>query len=426
MSRKIVKGTSPNEDKPIAIFEVVDGTFKCYSIDRKYFNLTKESMRSFWKQPRSSPYMFIKKNYRDNDLKYLSLRKQCKFITKEAIKLKDLTDGEINLFRTGSVAKTSLQLFYDLCKPKEPEAIEPYEVDILEKGQGALIWGKQYNGTAYKYDVVSEYPSLMASAQHKYPIGKGMLKTFTRKEFDELKFFSFGMYHAIVNNPDYRLFKVNNNNWYTHTDLNYAKNKLNLTITVIEDDEPNALLYDSSKLISGDKLFGEFISYLFKLKKDHKECKKYLNALWGVLTKTDICTVTDNKIFEGKEIFSITPDDNGKLSFDTYIKTKFYENNFARIKPFILSYGRIKISNIILTNLDSVVRVHTDGIICKNPITNVKMGSDLGDLKYEGSAICNVFNANNYYWQDEKNTILIDCLLKKLSFEQTYKIFNNL
>jgi hypothetical protein len=72
----------------------------------------------------------------------------------------------------------------------------------------------------------------MASAQHKYPIGKGMLKTFTRKEFDELKFFSFGMYHAIVNNPDYRLFKVNNNNWYTHTDLNYAKNKLNLTITI--------------------------------------------------------------------------------------------------------------------------------------------------------------------------------------------------
>ena len=62
----------------------------------------------------------------------------------------------------------------------------------------------------------------------------------------------------------------------------------------------------------------------------------------------------------------------------------------------------------------------------QKPNYNVKMGSDLGDLKYEGTAICNVFNANNYYWQDEKNTILIDCLLKKLSFEQTYKIFNNL
>jgi len=119
----------------------------------------------------------------------------------------------------------------------------------------------------------------MASAQHKYPIGKGMLKMFTRKEFDELKFSSFGTYHAMVKTPDYRLFKVKNNNWYTHTDLNYAKNKLYLTIKVIGDDEPNALLYYSSNRISGDKLFGEFISYLFKLEKDHKECKKYLNAL---------------------------------------------------------------------------------------------------------------------------------------------------
>jgi len=92
--RKIVKGTSPNEDKPIAIFDVVTGKFNCYSIDKKYFSLTREQMQTFRKQPRSAPYIFIKKNIRDNDLKYLSLRKQCNLITKEAIKLKKLTDGK--------------------------------------------------------------------------------------------------------------------------------------------------------------------------------------------------------------------------------------------------------------------------------------------------------------------------------------------
>ena len=111
--RKIVKGTSPNEDKPIAIFEVKAQIFNCYSIDKKYFTLTREQMQTFRKQPRTAPYIFIKKNIKDNALKYLSLRKQCNFITKEGINLKKLTDGKINLFHTGSVAKSALQLFYD-------------------------------------------------------------------------------------------------------------------------------------------------------------------------------------------------------------------------------------------------------------------------------------------------------------------------
>ncbi len=424
--RKIVKGTSPNEDKQIAIFEVLAGKFRCYSIDKKYFTLTRDQMQTFRKQPRTAPYIFIKKNSKDNDLKYLSLRKQCNFITKEGIKLKKLTDGKINLFRTGSIAKTSLQLFYDLCSPKEPEAIQSFEVDILEQGMGALIWGKRYNGIAYKYDICSEYPSLMASAQHKFPIGKGTLKTFSKDEFDALKFYSFGMYHANVHNPDYRVFKINHKNWYTHTDLNYAKNKLNLSITLIEDDEPNALLYASSELISGDTLFGPFVKYLFNLKKDHKECKKYLNALWGALVQADICKVIDNKIYNGKEIISFTPDDDGNLTFDTYVKDHLYENNFARIKCFLLSYGRIKISNIILTNLDSVVRVHTDGLICKNPITNVKLGKDIGNLKFEGSAKCIILNANTYIWEDEQISILKQCLLSKMTYDETYKLFHKL
>ena len=144
------------------------------------------------------------------------------------------------------------------------------------------------------------------------------------------------------------------------------------------------------------------------------------------LHKTNILTIYSDTIYEGKEIMSITPDENGNLSFDTYIKSSFYENNFARIKPFMMSYGRLKIANIILTNLDSVIRVHTDGIICTKPITNVKLGNDLGDLKYEGSANCNIINANTYYWEDDRIITLKQCLFDKCSYIETYNKLKNL
>ena len=82
--------------------------------------------------------------------------------------------------------------------------------------------------------------------------------------------------------------------------------------------------------------------------------------------------------------------------------------------------------DFILTNLDSVVRVHTDGLICKNPITNVKLGKDIGNLKFEGSAKCIILNANSYIWEDEQISILKQCLLTKMTYDETYKLFHKL
>jgi hypothetical protein len=110
---------------------------------------------------------------------------------------------------------------------------------------------------------------------------------------------------------------------------------------------------------------------------------------------------TEN-IYEGREVMSILPTDEGELIFETAIKQKFYETNFARIKPFLLAYGRVKICNIILTNLDEVVRVHTDGIICKSKITNVELGNDIGMLKFEGEGNVKILNNNNYIWEEIK------------------------
>ena len=401
--RKIVKGTSPKMEKEIAIFEVQDdGNFKCYSIKDKYFTITKEQMNENRKNQRTSKYMLIKKNEIEPELKHVSIKKQCKIITKEADKLKIITGGKINLYKTGSVGKTSLQLFYDLSEYDEAEEIETYEVDILERGKGAMIWGIKYKGYGYKYDFVSHYPSIMRSPKNKFPIGKGELKHLTKEEFEKLEFYQFGMYHCHVRCIDKRVFRESAERWYSHIELNYVRIKLKWDITLVDDGEPNFLHYDSSKLVSGKQLFGEFVDYLFKLKKEHKCAKKYLNTLWGKLTQTNTIKMKTENIYEGREVMSILPTDEGELIFETVIKQKFYETNFARIKPFLLSYGRVKICNIILTNLDEVVRVHTDGIICKSKITNVELGNDIGMLKFEGEGNVKILNNNNYIWEEIK------------------------
>lgn len=68
-----------------------------------------------------------------------------------------------------------------------------------------------------------------------------------------------------MHDPDYRLFRVNNEDRYTHTDLNYARNELKYILELIEDDECNAMLY-KDKLESIKRVFAPFVNYLFEFK----------------------------------------------------------------------------------------------------------------------------------------------------------------
>jgi hypothetical protein len=77
-SRKIVKGTSPDEDKIIAIFEKLhDGSGKTrvfYGDKQRTFLVAQEKFKSMTSKPRTSPYILIKYDKRE----YESLIVQCK------------------------------------------------------------------------------------------------------------------------------------------------------------------------------------------------------------------------------------------------------------------------------------------------------------------------------------------------------------
>lgn len=408
-NRRIVKGTSPYEDKILAIFEVQKNRTKiCYGdLPTKIFLANEEKLKQIRKMPQSAKYILIKYDKR----KYETLQAQLNATIKEADFLKDLTQGKINLYRTGSVAKTALQLFYDLCPVKEetsqPDPIEFKEMNILLKAKlGAMIWAKPYKGKAYKADVVSEYPSVMVG-HAQIPFGGVTYKKITNEELKNMDYFKVGFYHAIVENPNLCVFKTNSENWYTHSDLNYAMKELKYKITMIEDVEENALIYTRLKNIKD--IFKPFIDYLFQFKKNGiKQIKKYLNALWGALSQKNTFTTAfeDMRItdvpFMSMPKFSIDElhlaDDPSNYSFVVYKEDQLYKLPYARIGHFILSLGRIKIGRILMENIDDVVFVHTDGIISKKEIksTKTKIGEELGELKMEGFANCEILNACQY------------------------------
>ena len=51
-------------------------------------------------------------------------------------------------------------------------------------------------------------------------------------------------------------------------------------------------------------------------------------------------------------ICNILANDNGELIIEVYNKAYYYENTFARIKPFLQAKGRYMMSKILEKNLE--------------------------------------------------------------------------
>lgn len=258
MDRIIVKGTSPYLEKKIALFEVVKSTVNVYS-ENGLTTITSAELKSLRSKPRTGTYLMVCKNVKDPTCKKLSLQEEYNMIIAEQKLLFDLTNGRINLFKTGSVAKSAMQLWYDICEPPLPDPIKQFEAEIIESCyNSALIWAIPYEGYGYKYDFCSQYPAILSSDHMQFPVDQPELVTITQTEYKTMKYFKYGLYHVrILGDVDYRLLKTNSKNWYTHTDLNRAL-ELKYTLEMIEDGKPNGLIY--KKFINGTKLLNRFIS----------------------------------------------------------------------------------------------------------------------------------------------------------------------
>jgi hypothetical protein len=262
----------------------------------------------------------------------------------------------------------------------------------------SLIFSNEYEGEAYKYDVISMFPSIQMGTTLCLTIKRGEFINKSLSEFNDFKFYPYGIYRCIIEKSDNedtnKLFRFNRYNKYTHIDLTTAKN-LNLKINLIQDDKPNMLYYSRDKTLSCHEIFNKYVDYLFPLKNSHgKEypiIKQILNILWGALCQMrevreirrydseSILNIDDDKTIS---ILSPTRDGDGVIVY--YIENEYiYKSPFARLKPFLLAKGRNVITNIIMPYKEECVRCHTDGFILKSK-TDIKTGSKIGELKYEG------------------------------------------
>jgi hypothetical protein len=162
-----------------------------------------------------------------------------------------------------------------------------------------------------------------------------------------------------------------------------------------QDGEDNFLEYRRDDMIPSHILFGDFVKLLYDLKKlggEYKYAKKFLINIWGALGQQNVIKVCTSKnkppveIRDDKVLVSMNRlnDDESMVSF--YPRQNPFYSNYARLKPFLLSKGRQKILRTIssLRGEDDVIWGHTDGFTTRAEHKELKLGTNLGDLEYEG------------------------------------------
>ena len=379
-----VHGISPKE-APILVFSGFnknDQSVLVYDGVKEY-DLPMETYNKYWYKPIEAEFRLVKL-----PMKNLSLKTYYDSFIKSAHELKEKSFGRINLWKTGGYRTTALHLLQTLTPTIQPEYILQDEAIWIQKAStGALIWSKKYEGPVDIYDFVSEYPSIMKNNNFSVPISRGRFENMTSKAFNELKFFSYGLYRCVITGVNPHLFRPNTHNYYCHYDLTSAR-ELGYDIQLIEDDQPNCLFYADASKLNGSVVFSGYVDILFDLKqKKVAGAKDILNILWGALVQQKpitlrqipgtICDISDNK-----DILRIDENSDSSYSVKIISRNAVFQTSFARMKPFLLAKGRQNLMRVIKPNYENIYRAHTDGIYCSKEITH-KLGYKIGDLKHE-------------------------------------------
>ena len=203
-----------------------------------------------------------------------------------------------------------------------------------------------------------------------------------------------------------KFFYFKHSNYYTHYDLQGAK-KLGLKIELIDNGEPNTILYKTRA--SGKLYFHNIVQQLYdikqKMKSDNSDCKlanQILQRLWGALCSKNKQYVKSGEKFDisdSKYAYTslkvITPDNVVGVYAE---KGKLFKYSYARLGTFLTSITRMKMIDYILPINAHVYRAFTDSIILDanhviNP-THLKIGGNIGDFKVVQSGQCIIKGKN--------------------------------
>ena len=370
------------DEKTILLYN--QKTFFGYNGEKTFF-INKQFLIDIYKH--KTKYIIIFKG-----VNKITFEDEYKTLINIANELKIHSKNKINLYKTGNYTNTALELFNNFNKTIYTEKIDQNEGQIIQKASiGSIIFYKPYSGPAYEYDIISMYPSILLT-NLLIPVQKGESNFIKNEDFQKKEYYAYGLYHCIIKMSDSKeinnLFRYNSNNWYTSIDLKRA-NELNLSINIIENGQVNFIYYNSSKCVRACDLFKDYIDIVYKLKKKKIDGSKIiLNCLWGSLSEKKkvkySINIDDNFIIpDNHEITSFKSIDN-KILLNLSNNDNIYKTNYARLSPFLLSQARYNISKIIEPYKNDVINCHTDGFYLPYNPKLLKIGFDIGQLKYKG------------------------------------------
>jgi len=362
----------------------------CESSYNKQMNLTKKQLR---------------KRLR---MDYNELITNCKILHDE-FKIETGRYGyskQVNLRRDGTegtkynTKAIALEIFNQLrTKQIIPEPISQIEFEYLEDATGSsMFYCKEKElkvEHGYNYDFNSFYMELLTRQNFLIPAQNPQFMNI--KSIDEIKEKVYIVDCIIEGDSPYFIKKRK----YTSYDIYLAK-LLNLTIKIKPTDKANVMYYSKNDCIQSRNLLTPYVEKLYKLKTEHKGIFKQLLMLWGYLCEknTQIKTFTDDSPLNMNSNISIEyikeTNVGHRISY-TDRQENYYTTNYARLKPFLLSYSRSDLFRQIQPHLDSIVHINVDGFLSTKKL-DIKLGTEIGDLKLDKEGACIVHCINNVEW----------------------------
>lgn len=342
-------------------------------------------------------------------------------------------------------------------KPLNMDKIEDYEFERIEMCyNGALVvMNEKFIDKiveSFGNDYSSYYPNLLYSGLLFLPYKKGHLTTIKELDYNNLK---YGIYKCVINkktieveeyklnekkkpkepkNPE--LFKFNNDNYYTHLDIEFCSKYPDKYEIYLCQEGNNLLYWNENELINTKDIVSNWFETLSKIKKELKDnfvIKRMITSLWGSWTKFNREFFDENEIdnlsisrlgssykTEYKIIEVHTyPDDSEigyKKVYECVKSSNAYSNEFARIKPFLMSFSRLNMADIILSNNleNNLIRIHTDSIILSEPFDYSKHYDYYPIPETKSTGLIKWYNSNKYFH-----------ICKKCNNEFKFKDFTN-